>query len=646
MRDRCGPQADLDAHASNQSLASIVCEIVERRLQYVITQFPRHEQDWRLSPGDGGDPTEVSEFALQRELSIELAARKRLADSDCSNQKVWRRSLEQERRSLKYFPVLFVSAPHIEDAVSGTFPGMPTPLLYSTAVLDRYLRIDEFPSMKVPEVIAVMNPSLYTAEFRQELTTCVRRHKPRLVGISNLSEGHHFALEIAKLVKSVSTETIVLLGGQHEDGTNPVVYRQTAARVDAMPPARREMYRLSEAALRRAGSLQTLARTEEREFIDFVAAGDGPYLLMELMKLLADHLDTSIAEFKRLVLASKDRFASLPGSGHLFLYDDDHKELRHVELSGSPIDGNALPFIFLDRLTHENRFPVFNYKKTAQVMACLGCKYACSFCHESADHFLYGVPKLLQRDPENVIKELDLRKEQGYEAAFFDDSTFTQNPPWLERLLRLMRERQCRGAFLEWGCQTTINDVTPPVLERMAAAGCTYIYFGIESARPGTDQVQKVRQLRVLTGEDDWAIRFKRVARWCHDAGIRVGTSLQFGLGESPEHRDQTMELVADLYRSGYIAKGCVALNINAPYPGTEQWVQLMGRADRRLPDYREKLVRHPAFETAHQFTQLPGDVIDEIYEQAAQRLGDAILSVDFEAHSKWRQLMMTTRQQ
>ena len=99
----------------------------------------------------------------------------------------------------------------------------------------------------------------------------------------------------------------------------------------------------------------------------------------------------------------------------------------------------------------------------------------------------------------------------------------------------------------------------------------------------------------------------------------------------------RTLELVARLYEEGAIAKGCVALNINAPYPGTEQWVRLLRDLEATLPDYREKLVRHPAFETAHQFTRLEAEEADALYELAVQLLGDAVLSVDFAAHDEWR---------
>src|SRR5919202_499943 len=233
------------------SAAELAEEVRARRRRRIAKLFD-DERDWRLYPGDDGDPAEVSPEALAREVAVEAEVRARVACLAASGDEgEYRRALAEERDRLKYFPVVFVSAPHIDSAVNGTFPGMPTPLLYATALLDRYLQIDEFPARRVPRVVAVMNPALYNDAFVDELAENVRAHRPRLVAISNLSEGHYFALEIARIVKAVAPEKIVLVGGQHEDATNPLSYRRTAERAESLPQTFRELYRLEESQLRR-----------------------------------------------------------------------------------------------------------------------------------------------------------------------------------------------------------------------------------------------------------------------------------------------------------------------------------------------------------------------------------------------------------
>ena len=67
----------------------------------------------------------------------------------------------------------------------------------------------------------------------------------------------------------------------------------------------------------------------------------------------------------------------------------------------------------------------------------------------------------------------------------------------------------------------------------------------------------------------------------------------------------KTIDLVKKC-NAGYIGTNSVAININTPYPETEQWIKL-AKQEGDLPDYREKLKRHPRFETSHQFSSLRG---------------------------------------
>ncbi|MFC8124231.1 B12-binding domain-containing radical SAM protein [Streptomyces sp. NPDC057302] len=595
----------------------------QARADRIDRELYEEEKRWRLRPGDGEDPRTVSREALHREAAVEEGIAARLGPPAAGPEDPRR---QEERRRIKYFPVLFVSAPHIEEGATGAFPGMPTPLLYATCVLDRMLRIDEFPGARVPEVVAVLNPPAYSPAFEKELVDCLREHRPVVVGISNLSEGHHFALRIAATVKRECPQAVVLLGGQHEDAVNPDAYRAASRRVTGMSGRRQEShddFRIGAEELGRLAALQTFARPEERELMDIVFAGDSAFALPEVLKVVADCLPADAETVKKRLLADSDRIAELPGVGALFTYDWSTRRIESMPLSGVPIDGDRLPYIDVSRLTHENRFPVFGHRRTAQIMACLGCKYACSFCHESADAFLYEQPKIRQRSPLHVIGEIRLRIDQGFEAVFFDDSTFTQNPRWLAEFLTLLEDLATEHGTFEWGCQTTVNDVDRDLLGRMAAAGCSYVYFGVESAEPDAERVQKVRQL-LLVAQTDWTERFRSVAHWCREAGIRVGTSLQFGLGETTEQRLLTLDLIAELHRAGCIPDGCVALNVNSPYPGTRQWLQML-QSGVALPDYREKLVRHPAFETAHQFSAITGEDVEALYLLAADRLGRAL---------------------
>jgi len=608
----------------------------------LLAKLTEEERDWRIYPDDGGDPREISDTCRGRNSNAFQKRESILGDlydyrkGILDYRNYWGKAEAKKAayELAKYFPVLWISAPHVESKVNATFPGEPTPLLYATALLDRHLRIGEFPSsIREPNVTSVMNPPVYNAQFERALIEHLQEHRPRVVGISNISEGHHYAIEIARLIKKHSPDSVVIFGGSHEDDTHPSGYRRAAEKAAQGTirggKANSETFALSEDELRKMDGRRTLAKPDERELIDFVTHGDAPYIVMELMKIIADNPGATPQELKEKVLACKDNIAKLPGSGFLAFYNSEEDQIEDLPISGTPLDRDKLPPVDRRRLSHENRFPVFDYKKTAQVMTEVGCKYACEFCQESADAILQGTPNIQLRSSENVIKELKILRQQGYEAIFFDDSTFTQSSAKTNEILDLMiREK----IDFEWGCQTTIEDVDDALLTKMAQAGCTYIYFGFEQASATEQGVQKAQKKKFVSlpiigdaQKESWNEQFKHVASLCKKHSIRIGTSLQFGLGESEEDRRRTIDVIEELAGDGMIPDRSVALNVNALYPGTVQWIKAM-KTDRELPDYSERLQRDPRFETAHQFGSLTTEEIEKLYQYAEEKLGDALV--------------------
>lgn len=623
----------------------------------------------KILPRDEGERNKLSKFISAREYKILSKALNNLPFK-AKNPSLFNEEemdmLIREIEKIKYFPVMYISAPHIESEISGIFPGEPTPLLYATSVVDTYVRTNLFPSMKTPQTMSVMNPSVYNKKFEDELRQSLEKYKPKVIGISNNSEGHHFALKIAGIIKEKLPETIVLLGGAHEDGTNPEVYKKN-----------KEKYNLSDENLNKLEKKFTLSEEKNRKLFDFVFAGSVPYALMEFLKIVADNEGATIEEIKDKVLEEKEIFNKTEGSGNIFFYDDENEKINNIELSGTNLNSSRAPYIFRGKLTQENRFPVFNGKKTAQVISSFGCINSCEFCHESADSDLYRIKKTAQRHAMDVFMELRILERQGYEAIFFDDSTFAQDKmrKTLERkdkdgnikriseteeLLDLMISENIyykktnnltkeekegfknfgfvddigkeRNSFLEWGCQTTITQLDKDLVKKMADAGCTYIYFGLEQADPDDKSgIQKVDTYKKKsTSLETWREKFNEVAGWCQEAGVRVGTSLQFGLGEKEEKINETLDFLADCWRKGMIAKNSIALNINTPYPGTKQWINLIKDEKKDLPSFEEKLKRHPRFETCTQFASLSYEKADKVYTYAREVLGDALIGIDF----------------
>jgi radical SAM superfamily enzyme YgiQ (UPF0313 family) len=88
-----------------------------------------------------------------------------------------------------------------------------------------------------------------------------------------------------------------------------------------------------------------------------------------------------------------------------------------------------------------------------------------------------------RRDPDNVIEELKLVKRRfGLRDFYFFDEIFTM-PGHAERICERMIEE---GLDMTWTCEGKPDLVREDMLSLMKRAGCTAIYYGIES---GDDQI-------------------------------------------------------------------------------------------------------------------------------------------------------------
>ena len=102
---------------------------------------------------------------------------------------------------------------------------------------------------------------------------------------------------------------------------------------------------------------------------------------------------------------------------------------------------------------------------------------------------------------------------------------------------------------LQWGAQLTVEFLTSlqsrdkalELLRSMRAAGCTYIYFGIESLAPSI-----MAQVHKNLNKEAWADKVRAALELVKEAGIRTGASVLFGLdGETRDTIDETIAGVA-----------------------------------------------------------------------------------------------------
>lgn len=194
---------------------------------------------------------------------------------------------------------------------------------------------------------------------------------------------------------------------------------------------------------------ETLAYPE----LDYAVTGEGEIALPELLTALVKKQDLSSVRgiaFKqadgRVVVTPKA--ADCP-------VDDVPFPARHL------ID-NSVYFSFISQ-----------YRNFTCFITSRGCPYKCIFCEQGSKPFR-------ARSPKNVVDELELCvKEHGIRELDFFDSSFTIRK---DRVIGICDEIQRRKLDIVWAARTRVDCITDDVLTSMQAAGCSRIYYGIESA--------------------------------------------------------------------------------------------------------------------------------------------------------------------
>jgi anaerobic magnesium-protoporphyrin IX monomethyl ester cyclase len=172
-------------------------------------------------------------------------------------------------------------------------------------------------------------------------------------------------------------------------------------------------------------------------------------------------------------------------------------------------DINKIPFPA--RELFPNQDYVSHWKRkfgraTTTVFTTRGCPFSCEFCSNA----VFGV-SYRERSPENVVDEVEEALSFGYNHIHFADDVFTLNK---ERVIRICQEIRLRKLNFSWECLGRADSVDGEVAAAMKGAGCTRIFFGIES---GNDSVLKLMNKKITVEKARLAIHAAK------NAGISVG---------------------------------------------------------------------------------------------------------------------------
>ena len=225
-------------------------------------------------------------------------------------------------------------------------------------------------------------------------------------------------------------------------------------------------------------------------------------------------------------------------------------------------DLDRIPFPARELLPNRNYIQYgkkkYGYSITT-VMSTRGCPFRCEFC----SNVVFG-GSYRERSPENVVDEIEAALALGYERISFADDVFTMKK---ERVIRVCREIRRRGLNFNWECLGRVDALDYSTALEMKDAGCTRIFFGIES---GNEAMLELMNKRITVGEA------RRAVNDAHRAGLQVGA---FFILCYPGDTDDTV--LETLRFATSLPLDYLGLSMPYPLPGTELYTRTKDRITR-----------------------------------------------------------------
>ncbi len=198
-------------------------------------------------------------------------------------------------------------------------------------------------------------------------------------------------------------------------------------------------------------------------------------------------------------------------------------------------DLDALPFpdrsLLKLKYTSKINEIIFSQNFTS-ILSSRGCPFSCNFCSCSAfaDRFWR------YRSPENVVDELELLVNQGYDQVVFVDDNFTLNQKRVVKICKLMKERKIK---IDWFCEGRVDQSSFEMLKHMKKSGCKAIYLGIESAN---ERILEYYNKKISLSQS------KRAVRNAKKAGLNtIGTFIVGAPNESENEIKKTLSFAQKL---------------------------------------------------------------------------------------------------
>ena len=200
-------------------------------------------------------------------------------------------------------------------------------------------------------------------------------------------------------------------------------------------------------------------------------------------------------------------------------------------------------------------FPLHLYQSPGNLLFSRGgCPFNCHFC---AVNSIWEEGRRRFHSPDRVVTEIrELVDGYGIDHLNFADDVFTLHRGKTERLLDRLSTAEI-GRPWSFTCATRVDLVDDALLERLSAAGCTGIQFGVEA---GSDPILERIGKGVTTAE------IRSTVEQAVDAGLDVLTAFMF---PHPADTADTIRSQIEFMNELHTLGADLSLAYTTPYPGT-----------------------------------------------------------------------------
>ncbi len=310
--------------------------------------------------------------------------------------------------------------------------------------------------------------------------------------------------------------------------------------------------------------------------IDYIVAHEGEITLIELLKCLCE--DDDPMAVRGIYFRRNGRVLATPARPFIKNLDD------------SPFpDFGIVDIKAYQEIYPDVRIPLDTGR---------GCPFKCTFCSTS----MMWKRSFRMKSPQRTVAEMDALHDQfGVKWFFMTQDNLTTKKSYIHELCR-----ELKGKNYTWDCYSRCDTLDNEMLDAMSAAGCSHIFFGIES---GSEKYQKVIK-KNLEFRD-----VKKSIKACIEHGVEFTTAYIIGFPE--EEREDISATLRSCFRDSAHDARSIIFSILAPLQGTELARRYHDRLTDPLafqPDFSPFLQKNESAAKAKKMIEAYPDIFSSFY--------------------------------